>query len=330
MTLKKIAAALLAMIMLTPAFSGEILTPEKLLVLIRENSADWEKGTLTLSRQLLESDLKETAYNSDWYLTPSYTFYAPVTRDGSDFPLGNIYSLSLGFSRLLPTNGTITVELEDGFGLILLGGDRAFSQDLSAEITYTQPFLSGGRLIDKNAYADTRRVAVDIPRAMASVQNRLRRSDAVAGILSEYYSLLLSEEDYRLQEKKQELRRRELVQLSSLKERGMYSGADYWKKQLEAEQGDDALLEKRHALLTSRRKLAVKIGIEEDFALPRLLLSERELPPSPTDIWTNWPETNGEWQLAGLNDERARLTAESGVNEGPPTLSWDSAWLPIT
>ncbi len=331
--MKGISLALFFIFFPLLAWGEDVLTPRRLLSLLTENHPQWEKTLLDRQSAELSADRAALELAPAWYGTPYYSLgtdrYTPYGGESREL-LNRTAGLILGGSLRLPSDGTIGLDLTEGWSLITTPDYETHAQTLSLDFSFDQPLFTGGRFINPSAYDARRRTSVDIPRKRGELYSRIGRNSLIEETAAAYLSLILQEEEYRLHVRKLELAREELRRLSSLRERGLYAGADYWKIQLETDQEEDDLLEEAWLLESARARLASSLGLESgDILLPGLDLSLDDIPPLPEGIgYASYLEGNRERELYELAEQEVRLRREGGLGQSPTLLSLELSLTP--
>ncbi|MBN2626446.1 MAG: TolC family protein [Spirochaetales bacterium] len=330
--MKRFVPLLILLIINPLCYGQEVLTPDRLLSLLEKNNPQWEAIRLDREKSLLESRTSALDYRPSWGITPYYslnTENAFLSGPGYEDILIHTVGATLEGSLLLPSRGTLGWSLSDGWNYLSSESSHTNSQDLSFDLTLTQPLLTGGKFLNGLAYGAERRISVEIPRMMNEINSLIALNSLVEETLSAYMALLVAEETFQLNRRKQELNRQNLDRLSSLRERGLYSGTDFWKRQLETDQSEDDLLEEKYRLEADRERLASSLGIQPDgMILPVLSLSEEDLPPLPAAADSSYLKENRERQLALITEERERLRRDGGLNQSPSQFSVELSLSP--
>lgn len=317
--------ALLLLLTALTLGAQETLTPLLLLEKLTETS-QWSLGENRLKRELLDNERRGLAYKPYlvFSLDPAYSLTNSVSAGAG----GNITTLShrVGGSASaawrLPSNGTLTLGLADSLTFLNTEGSLLVRQEPALSLSFSQPIFINGRFIEGRAYGAEKRRNLTLPALQAESTGTSEKNALISSTLGDYYDLLLLNEYYLLKTRENYLLNREMDQLSSLKDRGMYSGADYWNRQLGEEQADDALLEMRYNRDSQLENLAFFLGMDPDaLVLPVLTFGEETIPLPEKEELKALLTDNGDLKKMKILYESDRLAREAGSSQKGSALT---------
>jgi hypothetical protein len=318
----------LFLLLLTPLlYSQEVLTPYLLVEKLSEHNPQWQIGEYNLKKEYLDGERRAMIYEPflNLAMAPAYTlsnnkFLNSLGQTSSSLTQSTGLNLSLGWR--VPSQGTLSLSAADTLSIYSSHGESYLSQNPQLSLSFKQPILVNGKLIEGRAYEAEKQRNVTIPRTQAELNHRKEINTLISTKLTEYYNLLILNENYMLNIEETELARQELNQLSTLKDKGLFSGNDYWKKQLDMEKAEDALLEMEYQLKSAREKLSRSLGESADtLTLPLLEIDSTMIPLPPTEELLSLVDRNGDLESLRLLWEMDRLAWEGGASQKASDLS---------
>ena len=248
----------------------------------------------------------------------------------SRFQATNTFNLGLGYSQKIPTSGTLSVTVENGISVRSEEGkdQNTYSQTPSFSLTWSQPFLLNGKLIDTEAFAAGQRKA-EIDKFRAKEDNSLSMNSGIVAAISNFFDVINLRKTISYQENRLAWERMDLVYLEEKLRLKLTTETAVWEKKLTIGDLEETLYGLKLDLTKSGNTLTHSLGIENlaDYVLDESLpayeqsvtdgeLSRRVMSANPSVVK----------EILAL--EKARLETITSDVSFAPTLSTSFSFEP--
>jgi outer membrane protein TolC len=310
---------------------------------------DYIKNELSISdivQLVLEND--STVKISEQNLTAEYNFYRGILSDiypqidfsggyGLDYETyrdsGNVdmegytnnsISTSLSLSQLIPTFGTLTLNLNNTMNITGMESadsesvdEPSFSQNPSITLTWEQPVFINGSFIDTDLYKSTfnkSRIGL-----LTSIQdNRIATNTAVYDALSLVSTITGLKDSIALKEESISLMNKHLTVMERNLELGLIPETDVWELKIDIGTEKELLLNLKYSLIQSQANLKHILNIDYDAEFEESFFN---INLSTASIRPENIQNNPELQKLWLSAEDARLTEIINGNKNSPTMT---------
>ncbi len=263
-------------------FSDEIISLDGLLNKAAVNHSSWinlerSRENVKLNNMLLKESL-----------IPDFTFgdgATPVYTVGSSKEkyYHNIALVSQ-MNWWLPTDGILSVAASDTFSFIETDDNYVIGQSPLLSFSYSQPTWLKGKIFEPSLYKKMYKLQMEIPLNEEKIKYLIERNRLILDAVKELLELKFTQRTILLLETQFNLAEDELEVIKLNRDKGIVSGTDYWKKQLERDSLQDSLWEKKSNFKVNLNSFLSNYGYKNNFDTNDLSISELpKLPTAPLD-----------------------------------------------
>ncbi|MBN2617873.1 MAG: TolC family protein [Spirochaetales bacterium] len=271
----KISSLIILIFSITPLlFSENIISLEDIVNNAIKNHSSWinlEKNSENV--KFNTSLLKESFF-------PNFSFgdgETPIYTYGSQNEKYYHYiSLVTQMKWWLPTDGTLSISALDTISFTETDDDNVISQAPALSFSYSQPTWLNGKFIEPSLYSKIHRLQLDIPLNKERIKYLINRNSLIYDLIKDLLDIDNKKREVQLLEMNFKIANDELDVFKLNRDKGLVSGTEYWKKQMERDTVQDSLWEKRSNLEVTHSRFLKNYGYnpEKDviniFELPEL------------------------------------------------------------
>ncbi|QEN03554.1 TolC family protein [Thiospirochaeta perfilievii] len=282
-------------------FSKDIISIVDILNNASKNHSSWinlekNRENVKLNTVLLkESFLPDFSFGDGQ--TPIYTYGSQ-----SEKYYHNI-SLITQMNWWLPTDGTLSISALDTISYAQTDDDNVISQSPVLSFSYTQPTWLSGKFIEPSLYSKIHRLQLDIPLNEDRIKYLIDRNNLIYDLIKDLLDIDNKKREVQLLEMNFKIADDELEVFKSNRDKGLVSGTDYWKKQLERDTIQDSLWEKKSNLELIVSRFLNNYG----YSSKKDSLNMPEFPELPTIPLNDNPTPSLLMMLQKIKLEKAEL-----------------------
>lgn len=235
--MKKIYLIISFTILIFNISAEENLLLSELFDTASQNNTSW----IDLGNSREKVELNSDLYRQDFL--PDFTFgTSPLYTLGSlNDSIYHNFALTAGMSWLLPSDGTLGVNINDSFRFTESSGNWYITQSPSLSLSYSQPIWFYGKFMDFSLYSKSKRLSLEIPISNDEREYLEKSNSVVKNTISSAISLNATYRSLQLLIIEFNLAKKDLEVMELSREQGAVSGTDFWEKQIETREIENRL-----------------------------------------------------------------------------------------